>query len=86
MFPHTEYYSPFPSNFTDFRKEDLWSEMLLGINKYSRTYFLDRLLLIEILNFALHNNSLKNSDSCALPYKSFKRQGAKLAEENASQI
>lgn len=48
--------------------------------------FLDPLLLIELLNFVLHNYFFSSSDSCALPYVSFKRQSAKLAKENASQI
>lgn len=48
--------------------------------------FSDPLLLIELLNFALSNHFIFNSDSCALPYMYFKRQSANLADENASQI
>lgn len=59
----------------------------LALTRRVEPDFLDPLLLIELLNFVLYNYFFfLNSDSCALPYMSFKRESAKLAEENASQI
>lgn len=89
MFPRTEYYHHFLNNFIDFSKEELWSEMLLGINKesgiwLSRSSAFNR--ATYLFDFVLYIFFFLNSDSCALPYMSFKRQSAKLAEEKVSQI